>query len=227
MARSWLERKAIKYLTKRGYTVKHERPDMLDDLLTPQHLREFEIATMIDVGVLTGSPIFYNAFPKAKLVLIDPQPNIAELVAPWISKRGKDIILINAGAGSEESTATLNISGGASSFLERTEGKHQTVATATARIAPLDVLIEEAKVSGPFGLKIDSEGYEMKVIEGATETLKACAFVFAEISISPRFKDGYVAFDFIAEMDRRGFKLARVVQHPKTVRFFDGLFIPK
>jgi hypothetical protein len=62
--------------------------------------------------------------------------------------------------------------------------------------------------SGPFGLKVDAEGYEHVVVEGASQLLTQTEFVIAETSVSDRFEGGARVDEFIALMRDHGFAVA-------------------
>ena len=96
-------------------------------------------------------------------------------------------------------------------------------------ITTLDRLLEERKWDPPFALKIDTEGFEDRVIGGATRLLDQTQFVIAEVSVTRRFEGSYSFADFIALMDSRGFQLIDVLDGAKSCRkgsvaFLDLLF---
>ena len=49
------------------------------------------------------------------------------------------------------------------------------------KIKKLDTVINDKQSLGKIGIKIDTEGYELDVILGASETLKFTKFVIAEV----------------------------------------------
>jgi hypothetical protein len=56
---------------------------VLPNKFSAEYLRRFyrfKINTLIDVGVLHGTPELYRAFPGAKLVLVDPLPSVEQSV---------------------------------------------------------------------------------------------------------------------------------------------------
>ena len=64
--------------------------------------------------------------------------------------------------------------------MRRSSGARSSVTT-------LDALRAERGWEGPFGLKIDAEGYEHRVIEGAAALLRDTQFVIAEVSVTRPF----------------------------------------
>src|SRR5207237_822373 len=85
----------------------------------------------------------------------------------------------------------------------------------------LDHLRERHGWGGPFGLKIDAEGFEPEVIEGAERLLQETQFVIAEVSVTERFEDDHSFARFIAWIDSRGFALVKSLAHgtPRIDRY--------
>ena len=82
-------------------------------------------------------------------------------------------------------------------------------------VTTLDVLRQERDWQPPFGLKVDAEGYEHRVIKGASGLLADTQFVIAEIQVANRFQDGYSVSDFIGLMDSHGFVLHDILDGHK------------
>jgi len=95
-------------------------------------------------------------------------------------------------------------------------------------VTTLDALRAERGWKGPFGLKIDAEGYEHQVIEGAAALLQETEFVIAEVSITRPFTGGASFADFIALMDGHGFSVHDLLDGLKRgnggVEFVDVMF---
>jgi hypothetical protein len=56
-------------------------------------------------------------------------------------------------------------------------------------------------------LKIDTEGHELKALQGARSLLQMTEFVIIEVSIAERFDEGYEFEDIILFMKENGFFL--------------------
>jgi hypothetical protein len=87
----------------------------------------------------------------------------------------------------------------------------------------LDRLMEEHGFQPPFGLKIDAEGLEYEVIQGATAFLRETQFVVAEVSVAKRFEESYSFSEFAELMDRNDFYLWDIL-HIGGKRFVDAAF---
>jgi FkbM family methyltransferase len=188
-------------------------------------------ATVIDVGAATGTPELYEAFPEAHLVLIEPLEECREALERWLSThRGERV---ESAIGGHEGDVVLHVdreSPWVSSILQPVR-PHEGAAPVERRVAmtTLDRLLEAPGWKPPFGLKVDSEGFELEVVKGATRLLAETQFVIAEVSVTPRFEGGYSFAEFIAAMDDRGFALSDVLDGWKvrpagSVIFLDALF---
>lgn len=74
-------------------------------------------------------------------------------------------------------------------------------------VTTLDALAEKNGFRPPFGLKIDTEGFERQVIEGAPNFLRETQFVIAEVVVAEVYEDSYSFADFVGLMDENGFSL--------------------
>jgi hypothetical protein len=83
---------------------------------------------------------------------------------------------------------------------------------------------------GRLGLKLDTEGAELEVLQGAVETLKRAEFVLLEMSVTPRFEGVGLPSDIVALLAEAGLELRDVFKfgagagkksHP---RYMDVLF---
>jgi FkbM family methyltransferase len=200
----------------------------------PENLRKpgFAPATVIDVGVARGTPNLYDAFAGAHLVLVEPLAEFEEDLQRICRRRGGEYVL--AAVGAEAGRAEIHVNPAMlyeSSLLVnewRPPSEHDALERREIEVTTLDALRAERGWEGPFGLKIDAEGYEHRVIEGAATVLRETQFVIAEVSIARPFAGGSSFADFIALMDRHGFALHDLLDGLKRgddgVDFVDALF---
>ncbi len=211
-------RSAASMLTRQGFHVSEER-------YSAAYLKRyaFDINTFIDVGVYQGSPVFYELFKDKKFVLVDPQPDTMEKAAE--SVKGLNFDYIQSGAGSAKGVATLSLEGPSSSLMKRRDWKRQPEKTVEIQISPLDELLENKGYKGPFGLKVDTEGFDLDVLKGAEKTLRETQFVFTEASLRRRFEGSYRFSELVAYMAEQGFEVADVIPHRSHNRLVDVLFV--
>jgi FkbM family methyltransferase len=182
--------------------------------------------TVVDVGVGRGTPQLYEAFPTSFQVLIEPlkehEPDLQNILKQYEGR----YFLTAVGSSNRRSTITVEPRPHMSSFLERT-AKTSTGDPTDKREVPvttLDTLMEEHNLQPPFGLKIDTEGFELEAIKGAPKFLRKTQFVIAEVSITKRFVGGYSFSEFTEAMNRNGFFLWDLMTIRR--RFVDAVFRP-
>jgi FkbM family methyltransferase len=199
---------------------------MSDWAISERHRTLLRPATVIDVGVNRGTPALYGAFPDAYYLLVEPnkenRPHIEKILGEL---RGEHVM---CAAGAENGILTLNVETsrtGLSSFLKRTEltATGNRIERREVPIRTLDDLTGERALDAPFGLKIDTEGFELQVIRGATRTLERCDFVITETSTAERFEHSYQPHELIGELGRHQFVVADIMK--TTGRYADLLFL--
>ena len=146
-----------------------------------------EIDTLVDVGVGdTGTPELYDRYPEKHLILIDPLIEAQSYAINNLGKRNYEFHL--TALGSEKGKKVINIESdiGRSTILKTTsindEGK--LISQRTIEINTLDEVLRRKDSLGKIGIKIDTEGYELDVIRGASDTLFWSKFLIAEVDIT-------------------------------------------
>jgi FkbM family methyltransferase len=82
-------------------------------------------------------------------------------------------------------------------------------------------------------IKIDTQGFEKNVIDGAIESLKKTAIVQLEMSLAPLYENEMLYMEMINYMDKRGFQLFSLetdgFSNPVTGQLLqaDGIFVRK
>ncbi|MDC0951332.1 FkbM family methyltransferase, partial [Candidatus Pelagibacter sp.] len=175
-----------------------------------------EIDTLIDIGVgVHGTEDLYNRFKNAKLILIDPIDEAKEY-AHKLSKKREVNFFQNALGRKDgiEKEMKLQKDKGFSSFLEISEinMKDDYVEKRKLIIKKLDTIIDKKEELGKIGIKIDTEGFELDVILGATETLKHSKFVIAEVRHNHEsLKEVYKLQEFMDLMSKNNFSLSMIL----------------
>jgi FkbM family methyltransferase len=156
--------------------------DFFDDVVSPGILGAAPL--IVDVGANIGQ--FANAaklfFPDARVVSFEPDPETyADLQAN--TQALGNMVLYNFGLGDREGVRTfhrhrLSVM---SSFSAKTGETAHHRASAELPVRRLDAVLKAD--DRPDLLKIDVEGFERHVLQGAWETVSRCRYVLIEVSL--------------------------------------------
>ena len=178
--------------------------------------------TVFDVGAGYGTNGLYGAYPEAEFFLLEPIADYRPQLEA-IARRYRCRIL-EVAAGAEEATREIALD---TRIPTRTSLMERTALTFTGsvleprriHIRPLDaILAEHPDIAPPVLLKIDTEGYELEVIKGATQLLRITDTVIAEVSVAQRFHGSYTFAELVRAADENGFELFDFVK----VRYIKG-----
>ncbi len=187
------------------------------------------IDTFVDVGVgPNGSPELYKLFKDSKLILIDPLSESEDYIKKELSQR--DLSYYKVAVGDSKSKLKINVEQelGRSTLLNVTDINFEgdNIDQREIDVMELDHLIEQENNLGKIGIKIDTEGYELKVIKGATKTLKSTSFVLAETRHNHETFEGmYKLHEFVDIMHQNNFLLSMIVTAKPFIA--DLVFQPK
>jgi FkbM family methyltransferase len=167
--------------------------------------------TVIDVGVGYGTFPLYEAYPTAQFILVEPlreyEPAISEIAKRFNCKT------YYMAVGNHEGQMTITIEPNdlqRSSLKDRTKLTASPDATAQRQIQmiTLDTIYRDnLQMQPPILLKVDTEGFELEVLEGAQELLPAIDTVIAEVSVAERFHGSYHFEDLLLFMRDHGFRV--------------------
>lgn len=203
---------------------------------TPECLARFgSPRTVVDVGVGFGTYPLYRAFPQAQHILIEPLSEFEASLKEIAARFGARYFLTAVGAQDGKATITINPNRPQMSSLSERSALTPTGAHWVTREVPvvtLDSLAIEHNLLPPFGLKIDTEGYELSVIQGASQFLRATEFVIAEVSVAKRFESSYSFAQFVSAMEREGFEFFDILSitrssAPYGIKYIDSVFKKK
>jgi FkbM family methyltransferase len=190
-------------------------------------------ATVIDVGVGYGTWPLHKAYPTARFILIEPLTEYRSYLARL--SRAYDCTVIQAAVGERPGQCHMMVDTGCpmrSSLSTRTPVTRSgsPLSRRTVNVVTLDSLLDtHPDLRRPILLKIDTEGHELAVLRGAQALLPLVDTVIAEVSIAPRFDQGYSFEEFVSYMDAHGFNVYSFLTMPvprrsDRQRFTDMVF---
>jgi FkbM family methyltransferase len=157
------------------------------------------------------------------------------------SKHDPNWIIANKGLGDNDCQMDINISGNSysSSLLEmkdahvNAEPNSKYIGKETITINKLDTILSEYfKKDDRFFLKLDTQGFEKHVIEGAQESLDKIMCIQMEMSLVPLYETELLMVDMVKWMEAKGFYLWALESefaHPGTGQLLqvNGIFVRK
>jgi FkbM family methyltransferase len=155
---------------------------------------------VVDVGVADGTPELDRQFPKARHLLVEPlrewEPALRTIA------RAYDAQYVIAAAGERAGITTIHVhedlSG--SSLLQEVKGGLAVGIPREVAVATIDSLCQERRLEGPYLIKVDVQGSELKVLTGARRTLGDTELVILEVSLFQFFVGGPQFFDVVTAM---------------------------
>jgi FkbM family methyltransferase len=180
--------------------------------LMPRHI--------VDVGANHGnwSRAALAAFPQAKLTMFEPQQMLVEKHKDLA--RDVRVAIHYCGLGDFDGTATFSFHprDDSSSFIySASEAKAQGFMQGEVEVLRLDT----AMLGSPFGqpeiVKIDAEGLDLKVLDGAHVTISRATIVLIEAAVACPTYPNTAAVVF-QRMDEMGFRLFDITDLNRSPR---------
>ncbi len=164
------------------------------NLLPNQFARK--VGVVVDVGANIGdwSEMAIRILAPDKLIAIEPNPIVYKKLMARIGMH-KASLCINMGVGKASELLPFNITKGSqfASFLELNDGMDKIYGDSfakerviEAKVDKLDALLEVYQVIDL--LKIDVQGYERFVLEGANDVLKRTKHILIEANFEHHYK---------------------------------------
>jgi FkbM family methyltransferase len=184
--------------------------------------RGFSPRTCVDVGAYRGewTRMFRDIFPAARVLMVEAQEPLRAQLAPFAARSGGavefEIGLLGPADGLK--LAFHEMETGSSVFAESSSVPRRIVERESRT---LDALLAGRPAYRPLSfLKLDVQGYELQVLEGARETLASTEAVLLEASLVPINAGCPLVAEVLAYLQQRGFRL---VDFCSQIRRTDGV----
>ncbi len=188
-------------------------------------------ATVIDVGVATGTPELYSVFSAQRYLLVEANPGFRGDLERLETELDAVVETVFCGGSRGETELNVYTDPFKSSAFEVHRDLERT-ARIRVPVETLDGLVARHRLPPSYLIKVDVEGSERDVLRGALDTLSKADAVILEASVLPRFRGGPEFADLIGDMSSQGFCVFDIiagVNHPKSGHLYqvDVVFVRK
>jgi FkbM family methyltransferase len=211
IARSWLNSRGFE-VVQLGYETSYP-------LTLRKMLETGGIQTVVDVGANIGqfAGLLRENGYKGTIISFEPLPDAWEEIHRQSKQDATWVVPSRTAVGAAPGQVDINISGNSmsSSILEMNE-LHASAAPESTYIGKVNTPVitldsyfseNQSQFTSEIFLKIDTQGYEMHVLQGAEKLLKHTRLIETEVSFT-RLYEGQVLFDdIVLFMKERGFIL--------------------
>lgn len=182
---------------------RRDREFEMDGLLARAAARGTAIKTWVDVGASDGSWSLRTRrhFPAANYLLFEPLAERQSTLGALQRRHGFETVAAVAGAipGSVEFSVDPALDGSG-------VAAPGAAGTRSVPVETIDRALAARRFPGPYGLKLDTHGYELAVLEGAAQTLPRANLLIIEaynFTLTP----GCLRFhELCAWLEPRGFR---------------------
>jgi FkbM family methyltransferase len=131
----------------------------------------FVPGTVIDIGVYMGTEGLYNVWPNSTICLVEPMPG-NKIYLEQIAKKYPSVIPLNVAASNEAGEKEIRIKSIGAGVIDDVQVDTNADSRGKVKTITLDQIIDEYSLTPPYVLKIDTDGHEREILEGAKNCLK-------------------------------------------------------
>ena len=212
-----LQRHLKRWLWRGGIDVVRFNPSTHPLARRAKLLQNYQISLVLDVGANTGqyATELRELGYQGRIVSFEPlQSAYAQLSAAAQSDPHWETRHHALGADEDEREIHIAANSQSSSFLGalplllKSYPESKYIASEKVKIRPLNAVFDEvARPDDRVWLKIDTQGYEKAVIEGAENVLPRITAIQAEVSLHQLYEGEATLAEFIPFMETKGFSL--------------------
>jgi FkbM family methyltransferase len=176
--------------------------------------------TVLDVGANVGQSAakFRRWWPQAKIYCFEPVRETFATLSRAVAPLG-DVECVNIGFGDESATLSMILTD--KSLTSHVVRAGETAAPGTSeqvRIERLDAFCAERGIDTVGYLKIDAEGFDLKVLQGGGELLRrgAVDFIQVESGMNPGFPEHVPFVELFGWLTTAGYDLFGIYQQAQA-----------
>jgi FkbM family methyltransferase len=174
-------------------------------------LTDMPIRTVFDIGANKGrrTRAFRRAFPQATVYAIEPIPELCSKLEAWARSQNDRVQVLNVALGSEPAQTSFFVNRRASiwSTLQIPESDNVNDYQAIPVVVDtLDRLAARHDAQDEILIKVDTEGTDLEIVTGGSETFGRAAGVIIEATFFPsRYGEQAPVFeDIVARFSELG-----------------------
>jgi FkbM family methyltransferase len=214
----YLKESIKKLINAAGYDLKRLTPDSNPAYQLLKGLKRFEVDLVLDIGANTGqfASELRTVGYQGKIVSFEPLSVASELLSRRASQDADWLVHRRGAIGDYDGEIEINISGNSvsSSVLPMMQS-HISAAEGSGYIASEQVPICRLDSVAPayisptdrYFLKIDTQGFEWQVLDGASNTLALAQGLLCELSLVPLYEGQKLWLELIQRLEKTGFAL--------------------
>lgn len=227
-------------LRKSGYEIrKYTSNDEHQNLI--KILRAHQIQTVLDVGANVGqySTRLRTLGFSGLIHSFEPLPDAFRQLSA-VARSDDKWNVYNHALGNDNASVEINQSANSySSSILDMEATHlevapqsKVVSQVTIEVKRLDDVIHNMTIDSEVFLKVDTQGYEKHVLDGAESSLKGIKGVQLEMSLVPLYTNEFLFRDLLDHMQSLNFELYQLIpglvdNRDGRLLQVDGIFIKK
>lgn len=200
-----------------GYDIHLIQKRGLDPFSDMTEFVQTDNPTIFDVGANCGDTVseFRSQFPGATIHAFEPSPSLCAQLRARCAHTRTQINAVAAGSRVETLPLQENTVSQLSSFLAQGETCWGDIVKKTeVPVIPLDTYCSEHGIRSIDILKCDTQGFDMEVLQGASDLFAkhAIQLLLIELTFSALYKHGVRAHEIIADLYGRGLDLVALYQ---------------
>lgn len=191
----------------------------MDDICLHLYNLGFRPQTIVDVGVADGTLELYRHFPGAKLALVEPIEEFRPSIEGILKRYPGSVHFVAAGP--KDGEVSFAIDSDVSALHNAKLATGSRAAARTVQMRRLDTILDD--VAGPVLLKIDVEGFELGVVDGAPELMKLVEVAILETRVIRTIEESSIFSEVCAHMAAQGFEVYDIID--MIARPLDGALV--
>ena len=195
---------------------------------------------IFDVGAFVGdiTKIYSEFFPQATIYCFEPFPDSFKKLSELADDKSVKCYQTALCEQNGKATLLVNSDPSCNSFSPRPRtgakyysNKAQNIGQIEVQTQTLDTFCGKEKISNIDILKLDVEGAETKVLQGAVEKLKSnqIKLIYTEVLFLPHYEYGCLFYEIFGLLDKHGYTLFNLfnLKHARNgqLRWGNAIFV--